>query len=251
VKVWAGRIALGIALIVLWQAGSRWLGPAVLSDLGAIARRVAEIAADGKLARHGAITLLEAGAGLVIGATLGLLLPFLLRLVPRLEAALDPYIAAAMGVPKLALAPVLILWFGIGLASKIAFVAAVVFFLIFFSTLAGIRSADARLSSLARVFGAGRWLLAREVLLPTALPFVLASLKVAAPRAISAAVVGEFIAAQAGLGYYIHEAMSQADTVGIFTGVLVVTLIVIAVNAGLEVLQKRLLGWRELGLSGF
>ena len=126
-----------------------------------------------------------------------------------------------------------------------------VFFLLFFSTRAGIRSADPRLIAMARVFGTRALMLAREVLLPAALPFVLASLKVAAPRAISAAVVGEFIAADRGLGWYIHDAMLQADTVGIFAGVVVVTLLVVAVNALLERLQRRTLGWRELGLGGF
>jgi NitT/TauT family transport system permease protein len=206
----AGRIALGLALALLWQALNRWLGSAVVADLVDIARRLAEIAANGLLLRHAAITLWEAAAGLAIGAAAGLALPFVLRLLPRLEAALDPFIAAVMGVPKLALAPLLFLWFGIG-----------------------------------------RWLVAREVLFPTAVPFVLASLKVAAPRAISAAVVGEFVAAQAGLGFYINESMNQADTVGVFTGVIVVTVVVVAINALLERLQRRLLGWRELGLGGF
>lgn len=250
-RILAGRIALGLALVVLWQALNRWLGGAVVADLVDIARRLAEIAANGLLLRHAAVTLWEAAAGLALGAAAGLALPFVLRLLPRLEAALDPFIAAVMGVPKLALAPLLFLWFGIGIASKVAFVAAVVFFLIFFSTLAGIRAADPRLLALARVFGAGRWLVAREVLFPTAVPFVLASLKVAAPRAISAAVVGEFVAAQAGLGFYINESMNQADTVGVFTGVIVVTVVVVAINALLERLQRRLLGWRELGLGGF
>jgi NitT/TauT family transport system permease protein len=247
----AGRIGLFLGLAALWQLAHAWLGAGVVADLVEIGRRIGELAASGKLARHASVTLLEAGAGLAIGAAAGFAAPFLLRLAPRLEAALDPYIAAAMGVPKLALAPLLILWFGIGLASKIAFVAAVAFFLVFFSTLSGIRAADPRLVAVARVFGARRWLLAREVLMPAAAPFVLASLKVAAPRAVSAAVVGEFIAADAGLGFYIHEAMSQADTVGIFAGVVVVTAIVVAINAALERFQRRALGWREAGLSGF
>lgn len=250
-RVLAGRVLLGIALVALWEAANRWLGDAVVADMGDIARRLAEIAANGLLLRHTAVTLWEAVAGLAIGLTAGLILPFILRLLPRLEVALDPFIAAVMGVPKLALAPLLFLWFGIGIASKVAFVAAVVFFLIFFSTLAGIRSADPRLLALSRVFGAGRWLIAREVLLPTAVPFVLASLKVAAPRAISAAVVGEFVAAQSGLGHYIHESMNQADSVGVFAGVIVVTIVVVLVNVLLEKLQRRLLGWRDLGLSGF
>lgn len=247
----AGRILLGLGLVVLWEVLHRWLGPGVVSSLYDIALRIAEIARDGRLLKHGGVTLYESFAGLAIGGSLGLALPFVLRLSPRAEQALSPFIGAAMGVPKLALAPLIILWFGIGLASKIAFVAAVVFFLIFFSTMAGLHATDPRLLAVARLMGARELLLVREVLLPSAIPYVLASLKIAAPRALSAAVVGEFVASDAGLGFYIRDAMDQADTVGIFAGVVVVTLVTVLVNECLERLQRAALGWREVGLGGF
>jgi len=247
----AGRILLGIGLVLLWEGLHRWLGGGIIASLYDIAARIVEITRDGRLFKHGGVTLYESFAGLAIGGTLGFALPFLLRLSPRAEQALSPFIGAAMGVPKLALAPLVILWFGIGLASKIAFVAAVVFFLIFFSTMAGLHATDPRLLSVARLMGARELLLMREVLLPSAVPYVLASLKIAAPRALSAAVVGEFVASDAGLGFYIRDAMDQADTVGIFAGVVVVTLVTVLVNEGLERLQRAALGWREVGLGGF
>lgn len=247
----AGRILLGVGLVLMWEGLHRWLGGGVVASLYDIAARIAEITRDGRLFKHGGVTLYESFAGLAIGGSLGLALPFLLRLSPRAEQALSPFIGAAMGVPKLALAPLVILWFGIGLASKIAFVAAVVFFLIFFSTMAGLHATDPRLVAVARLMGARELLLMREVLLPSAVPYVLASLKIAAPRALSAAVVGEFVASDAGLGFYIRDAMDQADTVGIFAGVVVVTVISVIVNEGLERLQRAALGWREVGLGGF
>jgi len=247
----AGRIALGIALVAAWELTHRALGADTFSSLADIGRRIAEIAGNGTLWKHARVTLVEAAAGMALGGGLGAVLPFALRLAPRLERAIDPYIAAAMGVPKLALAPLLILWFGIGLASKVVFVAAVVFFLVFFSTTTGLRSADAKLLAMTRVWGASRALQMRAVLLPAAMPHLLASLKVAVPRAISAAVVGEFIAADAGLGYYVHHSQAQADTVGIFAGVLVVTVVVVVANAALERIQTRTLAWRGAGLSGF
>jgi NitT/TauT family transport system permease protein len=250
-RIGIGRAALGVALVALWQLLHRWLGPDVMADLRDILARLLEIARNGLLAKHLGVTLYESALGLLIGAVAGLVLPFALRLSPRLEHALQPFIGAAMGVPKLALAPLVILWFGVGIASKVAFVASVVFFLIFFSTMAGIQAADSRLVAMARVSGAGRWFLVREVLLPGAVPMILPSVKIAAPRAISAAVVGEFMASDAGLGNYIHQAMDQSDTVGIFTGVLVVTAVVVAINVLLQRLQRRLLRWREAGLSGF
>ncbi|MFM9982912.1 MAG: ABC transporter permease [Burkholderiales bacterium] len=247
----SGRLLLGLGLVVLWEVLHRWLGPGVIAGLYDISLRIVEITRDGRLFRHGGVTLYESFAGLAIGGSLGLALPFLLRLSPRAEHALSPFIGAAMGVPKLALAPLVILWFGIGLASKIAFVAAVVFFLIFFSTMAGLHATEPRLLAIARLMGAGRWLLLREILFPSAVPYVLASLKIAAPRALSAAVVGEFVASDAGLGFYIRDAMDQADTIGIFAGVVVVTVVTVIVNEGLERLQRAALGWREVGLGGF
>jgi NitT/TauT family transport system permease protein len=109
-----------------------------------------------------------------------------------------------------------------------------------------VRSVDPRLAAAVRVLGAREWTVTWEIAWHTALPHVFAGLKVAVPRAISAAVVGEFIAADRGLGYYINTARSMADTVGLFTGVALVTLLVLAIDAALERLQARSLAWRPL-----
>lgn len=242
----AGRVLVGLACLALWQAAHLALGAEWISSPADIAWRVAEIAASGALVRHTAATLGEAALGFVLGGGAGILLPFALRASPRLTAALDPFFTAAMGVPKLALAPLLILWFGIGLVSKVVFVAAVVFFFLFFNVLAGVRSIDPRLASAVRVLGGREWTVTREIAWQTALPYVFSGLKVALPRAISAAVVGEFIAADRGLGYYINNARAMADPVGLFTGVTLVTALVLALDAGLERLQARSLAWRPL-----
>ena len=242
----AGRVALGLLTLALWQVAHVMLGAEWLSSPADIVRRTLEIAANGELAKHTVATLGEAALGFLIGGCAGILIPFALRLSPRAAAALDPFFAAAMGVPKLALAPLLILWFGIGVASKVVFVAAVVFFFLFFNTLAGVRSIDPRLAAAVRIVGGREWTVTWEIAWHTALPYVFAGLKVALPRAISAAVVGEFIAADRGLGYYINNARAMADTVGLFTGVAVVTLLVLAIDAGLERLQARSLAWRPL-----
>jgi ABC-type nitrate/sulfonate/bicarbonate transport system permease component len=246
-----GRVLLGIGIVVVWTLAHRHLGDRYMAGLGDIASRLWELAQSGVLFRDIGVTMLEASVGLALGATVGFVLPFVIARVRGLDAALRPFIAAAMGVPKLALAPLLILWFGIGLFSKVVFVALVVFFLLFFSTLSGIRSADARLIAVSRVLGLRDLMLLREVMVPSTLPFVFASLKVALPRAVSAAVVAEFIAADTGLGSYIQNAMSQADTVGVFTGIVAVTAVVMIVNAILDRTQKRALNWRESAIAGF
>lgn len=249
--VLAGRVVLGLGLVLAWIAVHRALGDNYVAGPGEVAWRLLEIAASGVLAIDVAVTLFEAAVGLVIGGLAGFALPFLIDRIPGLERSLRPFIGAAMGVPKLALAPLLILWLGIGLVSKCAFVAMVVFFLLFFSTLAGIRGADVKLIAMARILGLGELLVIREVVLPASLPHVFASLKVAVPRAISAAVVAELMAADMGLGSAIEKAMSQADTVGVFTGVIVVTAVVVAANAVLGRIQRWVMGWNESSISGF
>lgn len=241
-----GRALLGLAVLVAWHATHVALGAEWISSPADIVLRSLALVASGELLRHATTTLAEAALGFLLGGGTGILLPFALRLSPRLTAALDPFLTAGMGLPKLALAPLLILWFGIGLVSKVVFVAAVVFFLLFFNTLAGVRSIDPRLASAVRVMGGREWTVTAEIAWHTALPYVFAGLKIGLPRAISAAVVGEFIAADAGLGYYINNARAMADTVGLFTGVTLVTVLVLAIDAGLERLQTRSLAWRPL-----
>lgn len=245
-RVTLGRFLFGVGCLVIWQWGHARLGKEWIAGPAEILARAAELVRTGELWVHVWVTFGEALLGFLIGGSAGVLIPFLLRLSPRLTLALDPYLAAAMGVPKLSLAPLLILWFGIGLASKVVFVGALVFFLLFFNALAGVQSVDSRLVSMARVAGGREWVVTREIAWHTALPFVFAGLKVALPRAISAAVVGEFIAAEAGLGYYINNARSMADTVGIFTGVVLVTALVIVVNGVLELVQARSMAWRPV-----
>jgi NitT/TauT family transport system permease protein len=241
-----GRLLLGLASIAAWQALYLVLGAKWMASPADVVLRSTEIATSGELARHAAATMTEAALGFLLGGGAGILLPFALRRSPRFTAALDPLLAAGMGVPKLALAPLLILWFGIGVVSKVVFVAAVVFFLLFFNTLAGVRAVNPRLASTVRVLGGREWTVTREIAWHTALPYVFAGLKIGLPRAISAAVVGEFIAADRGLGYYINNARAMADPVGLFTGVVLVTALVLAIDALLERVQARSLAWRPL-----
>lgn len=242
----AGRLALGIAFLIAWQLGSNALGVAWLPGPLTTVERIWNIARSGRLEYDTVITFWEATAGMILGGTAGALLPFALRLSPRLMAALDPFISAAFGVPKLALAPLFILWFGIGIPAKIVFVTSIVFFLMFYHGLAGIMSIDPKLVSMLRVAGASEWVINREIVWNTTKPFLFAGLKITLPRALSGAVVGEFIASDAGLGWYIQNARALNDTTGVLAGAVVVTVIVIAVNAALKRVQARSLAWRPV-----
>jgi NitT/TauT family transport system permease protein len=242
----AGRVALGIAILALWQVGTGIMGPDFLPSPWDTLTRIGSLARSGELFSDTAITFGEAAAGMLLGGTAGAILPFLLRLSPRLMRALDPLISAGFGLPKLALAPLFILWFGIGITTKVVFVASIVFFLMFYNGLAGVLSVDPRLIATLRVAGAGEWVINREIVWNTAKPFLFSGLKIALPRALSGAVVGEFIAADRGLGWYIEHARSLNDTTGVLAGAVIVTVLVMAVNAGLRRVQARSLAWRPL-----
>lgn len=242
----AGRIALGVACLVAWQLASNAMGRDWLPGPVQVLARIWALAVSGELIRDTLVTFSEAAAGMILGGAAGAALPFVLRLSPRLMAALDPLISAAFGLPKLALAPLFILWFGIGMATKVAFVASIVFFLLFYNGLAGILSIDPRLVAMLRVAGASEWVISREIVWNTAKPFLFSGLKIALPRALSGAVVGEFIAADSGLGWYIQNARSLNDATGVIAGAVIVTVLVMLINAILQRVQARSLAWRPI-----
>jgi NitT/TauT family transport system permease protein len=143
--------------------------------------------------------------------------------------------------PRSALAPLFILWFGIGVASKVAQAALMVLFMVFFNTYAGLRNVDEELVNTVRLLGATRLQLLGKVRIPAALPFILTGLKVSVPQALLGAVVAEFISSNKGIGYLIVHSTSQFDTAGTFAGILVLMVVVYVLNTGL--------GWVERQLS--
>lgn len=246
VKLYATRAGLFVVLLLVWHWLSVEAGPYVFPDLVDVCRRLIDITLSGELLSMTIVTLSEVGGGLIIGGGLGILLPFLISRSPRLVRTVEPFIKMTMGVPKLALSPIIILWFGIGLFSKVVLIALMVFFMIFVSTLAGIKSADIKLMSMCRILGANPSRLIRDILWYSALPYIMAAIKTALPWAINAAIVAEFLAADAGLGYYIRHAYDSADTVGAFAGVVAVTVVMVVVDFGFSAFQKHMLRWRQV-----
>ena len=149
----------------------------------------------GDLLRHTLYTASEALLGFVMGGVPAVALPFLLRRRPLTTAILEPFLVAGYGAPKLALAPLFILWFGIGIASKVALVAISSFFILYFNTVAGLRAVEPRLAQMARVAGATEWDVARHIMLPGAVRNILAGVRIAMPYAIGGAVVAELLSA--------------------------------------------------------
>ena len=239
-----GRIALGCLLIYGWKVGADTAGPAYAADPFKVAQRIVADTQSGTLLRHIYVTLRLSVIGFAIGCTFGILLPFVLRRLPRLTAAVEPYIMASVGIPKYALVPLFILWFGIDDAPKLWLVGLLVFYPVFIAVFAGIRNVDRRLIDMARIAGASEGAISREVIWNSLLPFFFAALKIALPRAVSAAIIGEFLVGNEGLGYLIEYSRQNFDTTGAFTGVIVATALVLVINGVLGAIDARANAWR-------
>jgi NitT/TauT family transport system permease protein len=239
-----GRVGFAALLVLTWKIGADVAGPPYLADPIKVCQRIAADLASGALIRHTYVTLRLAAIGFAIGCAAGVALPFLLRRLPRLTAAIEPYIMASVGIPKYALVPLFILWFGIDDAPKLWLVGLLVFYVIFIAVFAGIRSVDRRLIDMARVVGASEATISREVIWNSLMPFFFAALKIALPRAVSAAIIGEFLVGNEGLGYLIESARQNFDTTGVFAGIVAATVLVLVVNAMLTGLDRRINAWR-------
>jgi NitT/TauT family transport system permease protein len=208
--------------------------------------RLVELARSGQMLTDIAATMRVSTIGFVLGCAGGVLLPFALRRSKRWTEAIEPYVLGSQGVPKYALAPWLILWFGIGDLPKLVIVTLIVFYIPFVNVFAGIRGVDQRLVRMARIVGASETKISREVYWNTLLPFFFTSLKISLPRAVSACIVGEFLVSTEGVGHYIEHARELSDTVGVFAGIVVATTLVLCINGLVEFLERRALSWRPV-----
>src|SRR5262247_2187816 len=248
-RKWAihgGRLALAIAIILAWEYGARTLGRLFFAPPLDVLERIVTLARSGQMFTDIAATMRVSAAGFAIAAFCGVLLPFLLRRSLRATEAIEPYIMASMGIPKYALAPWLILWFGIGDLPKLIVVTLVVFYILYITTFAGIRGVDQRLINMARVIGASERVIAREIIWTSLLPFFFTGLKIAFPRAVSATIVGEFLVSTEGVGRYIEGARQVSDTTGVFAGVVIALALVLIINAVLNSIERWALRWRPV-----
>ena len=245
---WRGLLVVlpGLCTLVLWEVAAwQWPGVArLVSQPLEIARGIVDVMATGVIWQHFDATLREMAAGYVIGAITGVALGFLCGRIKLLGDILNPYITLFNGIPKVALAPVFVIWFGIGLMSKIAIILTMVFFVVFINTFAGLRSVNEDYVAIVRIMGASGWQVVREVFLPATLPFIMVGLRAGIPFSVIGAVVGEFIASTKGLGFFINYNQGTYDTNGIFVGVTILALLVVVLDGLLSLVERRLLRWR-------
>jgi NitT/TauT family transport system permease protein len=198
---------------------------------------------------HGGVTVAEILLGFLIGSGVGLAIGIVVSQMPKLEALLEPYVAALQSVPKVAIAPIIVVWLGFGIGSKVMIICLLTFFPVLVTSIAGFKAVDADRIDLLRSLSATRWQIFRKAKFPSALPYVFAGLNMAAAFSVVGAVVGEFVGAQAGLGVLILQMEAQADTGGSFAVCVVLSVIGIVMTDALRRIQRRVLHWMPTDTS--
>jgi len=206
--------------------------------------RVIEWFASGEIYRHLGITLFETMAAFVIGTGLGLAIGMWLALSPTAAAILDPYIKAMNSMPRVILAPIFSVWFGLGVWSKVALGFTLVFFIVFFNVYQGVREVSPNILASARMLGASKRQLLRHVYLPSATSWVFSSLHTSVGLAFVGAVVGEYLGSAAGVGYLILQAEGTFDINTVMAGIVVLTAFALALDGAVGVVEQRLMKWQ-------
>lgn len=237
-----------LVFVGLWALVAR-LGdyPAyLLPSPGRVWSRFVAVLADGTLWYHTSITLVEILGGLALGLATATLLGYLLAKSPLVERFLSPYIVASQSVPIVALAPLLIVWFGFGLLSKVLVCALTIFFPVLITTIVGLRSVQEELVDLMRSLQANRWQIFRYLEFPAALPVLLGGLKVGVTLSVIGAVVGEFAQSDRGLGFLVNLAnRGLFDTPLMFAALFVLMTIALGLYGLVSALEAILLGWKK------
>ncbi len=245
--VLGSQLAIASGGLALWQwaVHVRLVDPFFVSRPSDIASRITLWLRTGVIWKHLATTLEEAVLGLLIGGLLGIVVGFALARSPFVARVLDPFITMLNAVPRVVLAPLFLLWFGLGIWSKVALAVTLVFFIMFFNTYQGVRDADPVVVDNARMLGASERQLVRHVLIPSALTWIFSSLHTSLGFALVGAVVGEYLGSARGLGYVIAQAEGTFDTTGVFAGMVVLGLVVVMVSVGVGRLERWLLRWKN------
>ena len=245
--IWAWRVVLLVVVIAVWQALSGpVLDPQFVSSPMGIAARLADWVIDGTLWTNTWITVQEIVLGFVLGAATGAAMAYLIASVRLVWDILDPFLMALYAIPKVALAPLFIVWFGIGTDMKVLLAAVTVFFLVFLNTAAGVHEVDRALVDAVRLMGGTRRDIAFKVVLPASMTGLLVGLRVSIPYALIGAVIGELVASNRGLGYLISDSSAKFDTDGVFATLVVLSLIAAALNVVVNLLGKRANRWKPL-----
>ena len=245
---WLALITVGGGLL-LWTGAVRlWALPAfILPSPGLVGQRLISSLLDGSLAYHFVITLSEVLLGLMSGALLATVIGYVLAKSPTLERVLSPYLVASQAMPVVAIAPLLVIWFGPGLFSKVLICSLTVFFPILVNTVVGVRAVPENLRDLLLSMKSTPLQMLVYLEIPASLPVFLGGLRIGATLSVIGAVVGEFVGSDRGLGFLINVARGQYDTALVFVAVATLVVMALGLYGGVIALEKRFTGWQERG----
>src|SRR3990170_3677400 len=239
------RVAIIGGFFLLWEiASGRWVEPFLISSPSRIFSSLIAGFRDGDLLQHTWVTFEEIAIGYPLGAIAGIALGYWFGRSRMLAEIFEPIIIALNGILRTALAPLFIVWLGIGIWSKVGVVFLLTFFLNFFNTYAGMRQMDQEYIDLARLMGANRWKRTFRVILPAISPYVFIGIRTSIPFSVIGAIVGEFIAATEGIGFFIRLSAGGFRTADVFVGIIVLMVMVIAMDKVAESIEKRVLQWQ-------
>jgi NitT/TauT family transport system permease protein len=245
------QLLVAVAAVVLWHVGTSVpifgvliLPPFFFSTPAAVGARIVKWFYEGTIWQHLWITLLESVLAFVIGSVAGVLIGFALGRNPKAAAVFDPYVKMLNALPRVVLAPIFALWFGLGIWSKVMLGITLVFFIVFFNVYQGVKEVSPTILANARMLGMNERQLVRHVYWPSALSWMFSSLHTAVGFAVVGAVVGEYLGSAAGLGYVIQQAEGLFDVAGVYAGMVVLAAFVLAIDALVSLVERRLLIWR-------
>lgn len=243
----AVRLVLVAVFLALWQyASGRWLDPYWISQPSAVFAKLIEWWKSGELISNIQVTILESVVGFICGTVAGGIVGFIFGWFRRVADILDPFIIAIYSLPKVALAPLFIIWFGIGFEMKVMLTSIIVFFLVFFNTYSGVRETSRELIDIVRLMGARMSQVLRWVVLPSALTAIFVGLRVSVPYALIGAVVGEMMASNSGVGFLLMQSAGQFDTAGTFTALLILVAVAMIFNEAIRLAERHLLRWKTV-----
>ncbi len=242
---WTRQLAAFAVLLALWEAAGRGglLNPLYLPSPSRIGAALVDLFSEGRIWPHLEATFTAALGGLALGIAIGILLGVAAALVRFVAELLEPVMSLLNAIPRVILAPLFVIWLGIGIASKVALSFVLVAVLTFFTVFTGIRQVDRRLVERVITLGGDRWSLVRHVYLPSVASWVLGNLKIAVGFAFTGACVGEFVAATHGLGYLLSFAQSTYNAALMFALILLILIVVLLIFGVAGRLEKYLLRW--------
>jgi NitT/TauT family transport system permease protein len=248
------QLLVAVVTILIWHllttipasGGKPLFPPFFFSTPLDVWARIVKWFTEGTIWRHLWITLVEAMLAFVIGSIGGILVGFWFARQQRVAAVFDPYVKAANALPRIVLAPIFTLWFGLGIWSKVALGFTLVFFIVFFNVYQGVKEVSPTVLANARMLGMNERQLMRHVYWPSALSWMFSSLHISVGFAVVGAVVGEYLGSAAGLGYIILQAEMTFDIAGVFAGMFVLAAFVLVIDFMVTLVERRLLVWRPV-----